>query len=313
MGNTCVAYALVRNLFSYDSELQFRNFRLWKTDTPGLVRDAVAVLPMGSRVQLHNDWIYERHYTDVPENFGSVPFDVQDVLLLLRLFRIGEISFVRHSIKADNGTILQQFPQRTMTEKYSPQSNWYVFHKDDCAVFDHFADEIRQTPAWRSAWFETATRYFLFGSAKEFELEFGVVDRVIDYTIAMEASLVPEVDFVDRRLRERAVKLINAPDEVKQLLKRLYGVRSTVVHGSRLVKEQNRFLQERMNDFEQWVRAILTAAVRQLSPDEKIRSQQLKNLYDVSDAIRLDRLRQLAAETKNKELVAIILKATRVG
>jgi hypothetical protein len=93
MDTSCTAYALVRHIESADDELVFRDFRFWRAANPGLVRDAQAYFP-DARVQMHNEWVYERHYAHVPENFGSVPFDVLETLLLLRLFRTGE-NFVR--------------------------------------------------------------------------------------------------------------------------------------------------------------------------------------------------------------------------
>jgi hypothetical protein len=61
----------------------------------------------------------------------------------------------------------------------------------------------------------------------------------MDYTTALEAALVPESDFVSRRLRERAVKVLGLSDDdankVKSLLKDFYSIRSTLVHGSGLI------------------------------------------------------------------------------
>src|SRR4051794_24612387 len=98
MGKRCTAYALVRHIECDEEELTFQEFRLWKVSTPGLVRDAQRSLP-GSSIQLASDWVYERHYDDVPDNFGSIPFDVLDTLFILRLFRPGEISLVRHTVQ----------------------------------------------------------------------------------------------------------------------------------------------------------------------------------------------------------------------
>ena len=119
--------SLVRHIESDEEELTFQEFRLWKVNTPGLVRDAQRSLP-GSPNQLASDWIYERHYDDVPDNFGSIPFDVLDTLFILRLFKPGEISFVRHTVQDEDGTIAQQWPQRTMTEMYAHYSRYYVLH-----------------------------------------------------------------------------------------------------------------------------------------------------------------------------------------
>ena len=54
------------------------------------------------------------------------------------------------------------------------------------------------------------------------------VGRVADYVAALEAALVPETDFVSRRLRERAVKVLGLEGEasttLKKLLNELYAI-----------------------------------------------------------------------------------------
>ncbi|MBZ5493812.1 MAG: hypothetical protein LAO76_23070 [Acidobacteriia bacterium] len=274
--------------------------------TPGLVRDAQRSLP-GSPIQLASDWVYERHYDDVPDNFGSIPFDVLDTLFILRLFRPGEISFVRHTVQDEDGTIAQQWPQRTMTEMYAPYSRYYVLHAQDCRAFDSFSSDVCGAQAWRSAWFNTARRFFLYGSAKELEVDFGVVDRIVDYMIALEAALVPEQDFVGRRLRERAVALIQETAEAKSILSKLYEVRSTIVHGSTLSKKHSQILKDHLGTFELWVRKLLVQAVKTLCVQETEKTAQLKRIYDISDSDRVERLRQSVHEIQNESLKAALV------
>jgi hypothetical protein len=111
-----------------------------------------------------------------------------------------------------------------------------------------------------------ARRYFLYGGAKEFNcyaerqsgIEINEIDRIVDYMIALEAALVPEKDFVGRRLRERATCLLckdpGDAEATKKLLRELYDVRSTIAHGSPLSDEKRDFLQRGRGDFENVVR-----------------------------------------------------------
>lgn len=130
MGTSCTAYALVRHIESPEDELVFRDFRFWRVANPGLVRDARVYFP-GANIQMHNEWVYERYYASVPQDFGTVQFDVLETLLFLRLFRTGEISFVRHTIRDASGEILRQWPQRTMTEMYAPYNRYYVLQQSE--------------------------------------------------------------------------------------------------------------------------------------------------------------------------------------
>jgi hypothetical protein len=306
MSKACTAYALARHIESSEDELCFKNFRLWKVNTPGQVRDTQRILP-GSPIQLASDWIYERRYDDVPENFGSIPFDVLDTLLLLRLFRPGEISFVRHTVLDETGTIAQQWPQRTMTEMYAPYSRYYVLHAQDCIDFDSFASRIREAQAWRSRWFSTATRFFLYGAAKELDVDSGTIDRLVDYMIALEATLVPEQDFVGRRLRERAVALIRGTPETKSILSKFYDVRSAIVHGAALSDKHVDLVKKYVDTFERWTRQILVEAVERLSAQEAERTVQLKQMYDLSDTDRLERLQQSSHEIQDESLKAAVV------
>jgi molybdopterin-binding protein len=90
-----------------------------------------------------------------------------------------------------------------MTEMYAPYSRYYALQRSECSSFDAFADSLRQTAGWNSDWFKTAQRFFLYGAAKEFEADFGIVDRVLDYMIAMEAALVTRIQSHAMRLSAR--------------------------------------------------------------------------------------------------------------
>lgn len=95
-----------------------------------------------------------------------------------------------------------------------------------------------------------AQRFFLYGAAKEFEADFGVIDRILDYMIAMEAALVPERDHGGRLLRERAMVLLHETAEAKRVMKKFYDVRSDIAHGASVGEERIAFLKERMGEME---------------------------------------------------------------
>src|SRR5262249_30657847 len=123
-------------------------------------------------------------------------------------------------------------------------------------------------------------RFFLYGGAKEFNVEWDEVDRVVDYMIALEAALVPEHLFVGRCLRERAARLIGQDDQpTKRFLRDLYNIRSTIAHGSPLSARDKEFLNANRLRVEEVVRQILVAALRLIPASEQDRKMFLGNLY----------------------------------
>ena len=122
----------------------------------------------------------------------------------------------------------------------------YEFAVDECDAWKAFANGIRTSQSWNSDWFTVARRLFLYGGAKEFNPKWDDVDRIVDYATALEAALVPEMDFARKRISCRSAKLITTdPAEqatITTLVKRLYDARSSVVHGSKLSDEKRNWL-----------------------------------------------------------------------
>lgn len=280
------AYALVKFIDSRDSELRFRNFRIRQISSRGDIEDALALFP-GARIN-GTDWLYERAYQDSEVaksayGFGRIPGDVEDTLLLLRLYRPGDIIFTRHSIREPSGALSIQFPQRIATEITT--TSFFRFSQTECDDWDDFKSELTASQSWESRWFKIARRFFLYGGAKEFNPEWGDVDRVVDYMIALEAMLVPERGYgIGQRLRKRAVTLLGLRDDAgkdaERFLGAFYEVRSTLVHGSPLAVRHEKALKQ-MRQFELLVRRVVVAALRQIPPDEDSRKKQLAGLYDV--------------------------------
>jgi hypothetical protein len=93
MATSATVRILVRNLGSDTSRLQFSNF-------------SIEELRQGNLAQLQNtrkyfpeatygEWILERYYASIPpvsedwSGLGAIPFEIEDLLLLLRLYRPG--------------------------------------------------------------------------------------------------------------------------------------------------------------------------------------------------------------------------------
>jgi hypothetical protein len=237
------AAILVRNLESSAEGLDFGEFTI---NLVGL--RSKELREVFSSVDVNNDdWILEKSYTQLPlgppgSPVGGIPNDTEDILLLLRLYKPGDIAFIRQAIIQPSGNSLVQFPYRAMNDLNSYAPLRFEVDSEDCQSWKAFADGIRESPSWRSDWFAAARRFFLCGGAKQFNPKWDDVDRIVDYATALESTLVPEKDYNTRRIRRRAAALI-APDNaaeaevIVRFIKGLYEIRSRIVHGSGLGDE----------------------------------------------------------------------------
>ena len=225
---------------------------------------------------MYGDCFIERSYDTIPAKkthtgVGAIEDAPEELLLLFRLFHPGDLLFVAVAIdkvmpdgKA-RSLVLQ--PYRVISGLGGNSTRQFVFRKAEVARWEAFATGLRSSPCWNSEWFKVARHFFLYGSSDEFNANFHTeVDRVINYVAALEAALVPEHDFISRRLRERAVALLGLENEqareVKKLLNDLYAIRSTLVHGSLLSIDQMTLLQDHdlWWKFEELVRGLLVTS-----------------------------------------------------
>jgi hypothetical protein len=171
--------------------------------------------------------------------------------------------------------------------------------------WQQFAAEMRTSPSWQSHWFERAKDAFLRGGSREFNPGIGVLDRIADYMTALEAALVPVKGFVGKRLMHRGARLIHTDDKLIQecatLLKRLYDVRSTIVHGNVVSADERKWLRDNQQEWEHVVRSIL-ARVVELQADDKSRHAVLSAVYDISDHDRIKTIRQQFSEISDNQL-----------
>jgi len=285
------SFVLVKNLRSKSEELYFSGFKFVKIGSSWDYDLKKAQHLFNRGMPLYKDWFYEKTYEINDDIIETIPFDVEDTLLFLRLFKPGDLVFQNLCIETENGETLSQLPYRVMA--YIHTTNMYCIESEECAKFDAFAKEISSLKNLTSPWFQTARRFFLYGGGKEYNPRHNEVDRVVDYMTALEAILVPESDgFIGRRLRKRAVSLLKyytiEPDDTKQLLRDFYNVRSAVVHGSDISSLKTGILQKNVN-FETVVRNIIVEALKALPENDKDRKVYLKQLFDVSDQDRSER------------------------
>ncbi len=305
-------YALIRNFegpwpaANFEArkpdELQFENFRIWK------IRQGIPIelecareLFKGAQVS-YGDCVYERNYDAIPGRrdtqpdwcgFGHIPAETEDALLLFRLYKPGDIAFVDIRIRTHKGETFRQYPYRFTADFHSTYP--YRMESIDCARLDDFIKMIAGREAWNSQWFKIARRFFMYGASKEFNPSWDEADRVVDYTTALEAALVPEHGkFIGRRLRRRAERLLalqsSSIPQLDKLLVRLYRIRSLVSHGGIMSDEEKKMLEVESPRLELGMREILRAALCHLPADELRRKQVLQGFYQPSDKDYADAL-----------------------
>ena len=279
-------FVLVRNLRSPSEVLHFANFKLVKIGSSHDYDLNRAQHLFPKERPLYEDWVYERAYDD-SDGWDRIPFELEDALLLLRLFKTGDLFFVQPCIEHDDGSLSCQLQYPAMVDTHS--THRYEIKPEECSEFDKFASELLSQSNWSSSWFKIARRFFLYGGGKEYNPGHDQVDRIVDYMTALESILVPEKDFVGRRLRERAVSLLKSLeinlDDTRRLLSEFYSVRSAVVHGSSIISFKDTVLKKNM-DFEATVRKIIVEAVKRVPHDDNSRKGFLEQLFDVCDQTR---------------------------
>jgi hypothetical protein len=289
--------------------LQFSNFSIELLDQGK--RPRLEYARQFFRCAMFGECLIEREFDAIPpapdaySGFGTLPNEAEDLLLLLRLFRPGDLSFVSLSMQKPGSQPSIQYPYRVISNLVSGFSaRPFIFNRPDVMAWEAFAPLLKSAASWNATWFKVARRWFLYGGAKEFNpyIESGAVgdfdgevDRVADYVAALEAVLLPENEmFIQRRLKKRAVRILGLADgkamSTERLLARFYGIRSTLVHGSPLSNDDLLYLRDRQRwrEFEELVRDLLVAAVRKVPAEEPARASYLAGLYEPSDAERAE-------------------------
>ena len=266
---------------------------------------------MASDNVYQGDWVLEKRYPTLPgansgslAGVGGIPDDLEDLLFLLRLYSGGDLAFVKIAITKPNGQTVRmsQYDIVNDLNSYADQTRLNETEKDNWL---QFANEMRSSPSWQSTWFLRAKKAFLRGGSREFNPGIGILDRIADYMTALEAALVPVKGFIRKRLMHRGARLIHTDDKRRQecatLLKRLYDVRSTIVHGNVVSADERKWLRDNQQEWEHVVRSILGRVV-ELIADDKSRHAVLSAVYDISDHDRIKTIRQKFSEISDNHL-----------
>lgn len=276
--------AIVVNLESSQDELDFGDFKISKLSNTTRTFDRAQEI-FGKGKALFGDWLLEWES-------GLVSGNVEDDLLLLRLFKAGDVSFTRVSFQSPNGETLMLAPYEVISENNRNSDFPSKYEYEDCERFKEFASRIRKSTGWTSQWFKIAQFSFQVGCSKEFHVDVdnsanNRVDRILYFMIALEAVYVPDKGHIRRRLPERVASLIGCNEDDKEMAKELmrgfYDVRSTIAHGDELSQKKRIFVKKNRQKFEAAVRDALRASIERVPAEKKKREAFVKALYDITD------------------------------
>lgn len=314
------ALVLVRNLSSSTHKLDFGEFVLTSIGHPQYLDLRKTLSSLDVYI---GDWLLEKTYSVLPDStgpspsgIGGIPNDIEDIQLLLRLYKVGDMVFTKQAVVNPDGESLVQHPYRFVNGLNSHSVLVTDLGEDDRDPWRTFASTLRSSQSWNAPWFSVSRRFFLYGGAKEFNPKWDEVDRIVDYATALESALVPEGDFSKARCANRAAPLCSsAPTEQKSiasLVRKLYDIRSSIVHGTLLSEDNRVWLTENSGEVELRVRQVLVAAVQQSPPDDVGRIAFLRSLFDVADEKRgeftLQMFRQIKTEGVRSTTAAHIAK-----
>ena len=316
------AFALVRNFSSPVDRLDFGYFSLSAVG-PANINEVREIF--SSKDVYNGDWVFGKAYAELPPGpahsparVGGIPNDVEDMLFLLRLYKVGDVSFVKQCILTPDEKQLIQAPYRVINEGNADSIFTTDMKPEECGPFMDFANGLRKSQSWSAAWFLVARRFFLYGGAKEFSPKWDEVDRIVDYATALEATLVHEMDFSRRRTSQRAAKLVAGDDtestaRVTTIVKKVYDIRSSIVHGSVFSKKHREWLLDNCSEVELCIRQVLVAAVQQMPSGEEDHHKFLTELFDISDEDRgeatMQKFREIVTDPVRQDVMAKITDA----
>lgn len=293
------AYILIQNFESKLTELQFDKFSITRIDNRNYER--LKEIFKSTFLKRQGQHFIERRYIELPgltedyedpSGLGRIPYDSEDLMLLLRLFKTGDIVFVSAAVSTPENGLLSQY-QYPMAFSIYRSPFHYKISEEDIPLFNEFFEDVPKWLGWNSSWFKIARRHFLWGGSKRFHPSRDT-ERILDYMISLEASFVSETDFVSRRLRERTASILGGSEKDKSRFKKemsvLYAIRSALAHGNPLSSEQTRFLKEKRPSIEENVRRLLKNILKSCPSSAGDRRSFLSDLYDISDYDRAEKV-----------------------
>lgn len=186
---------------------------------------------------------YLNYYNDVDDisGYDNIMNDIMNLLLVFRLFKIGDIFFNEMMIEnIDSEKIV--FSQFQM-DNFSSQK--YIFDKEFINRFIIFKNTTKEKLKSNNKYLYYPLGQFLKGCNKTFLYKKEATSRIVDYVVALESLfLVDDHHWFLRRTLSKRVEYFLEEDDISGIIKFMYDERSRIVHGSYI--DLNKSAEEKM-------------------------------------------------------------------
>lgn len=298
--------AILRNFESDSDYLAFGDFwiqKLTREDRDQLCRDLRYFTNYPGDKYLVGKWYYigrGKSSTVLRDNGIRFFFPL---FRAMKLFKTGDIIIPLAFYSWKNKWHETELHGENYALGYGLKGNPYIFEKDDSEAFNIFRNELekylehitlldmpyRKKPKI----FDDvdmrcflAIHIFLKGSLENSN-PFSIIDRLIDYTTALESMYLLRNEDKRKNLSLRMGSILGQDKcEEKQIcrdIKKFYDLRSDIVHGSLMDEKGDRFLRENIYKYEDYLRRSILALF-----DLNLRNKSKKSVLGIVDKAGLD-------------------------
>ncbi len=214
--------------------------------------------------------------------FDDIMNDMQDLLLVFRLFQEGDLFF-------NNLTVVEKEGNNKFNAKYK---------MDDCSVFKYsfqnnslqdfikFRKSLMPKITHRSRYIKYFLEKYMVGLNTGFYFYVHELNRIVDHVIALESFFMfkSSHDFIARTLAGRVSRYLENPDYF-DIVKKMYNERSKIVHGNYIdldACKEDKLMNELkvlMPAFNSLMREVLIKLLRLDIGSSSELVKILKNLY----------------------------------
>ncbi len=186
-------YMSIHNLKTQNKELNFGDFKIISvkqgSETTKWKRK------LACKVVPRNVLIKEFPNYEMKDNklmgFDRIVDSIKDLLLIFRLFRVGDILFSDLLIK-------DRERKESFCDPYSSARHFffkYALREDDIENFNNFRDKITNKAGYGNEYYEFSSDHFMSGINKGFFYRIENLERIADYIVALESLFL-----IDNRL-----------------------------------------------------------------------------------------------------------------
>lgn len=229
----------VNNFKTEDKELDFGDFKLISVGQGPQAAEWKRRL--GCKVVPRNILIKEfpnyRVRDDDISGFDGIRDSIQDLLLVFRLFKVGDIMFGDFLIEDIEGN-------DSWYNKYSLAKRSffkYDFGQDEIESFNNFRDNITNKDGYRNKFYKFSLNHFMSGVDKRFSYKIENLERIVDYVVALESLFLIDNKpyFLRHTIAERIPRLLK-DNSVGKIVKYMYDERSDILHGNNIDLPKNK-------------------------------------------------------------------------